>query len=511
MRKDAKPEEPKNPGKKLTPRKKRSTVRDLAVKQYQPTMHSYIVPNSDSMDNNETDDNPSNDNEASTTYKRAIDGLLNWLETDDNYHTVYSQAKTTVGTKTETAANAWIRAATFVTAHVNKTGSTTESQVKYSGPAMRERANRYKSKYFAIARAAMGTGAGVSEESGADNISQQQEQVFRHYSRMEKLFGNNPHLVPAYRVSTGRSKGQSIIKFSSRAKNVDVQQALDGASVDQGTTEGETDADSWTRRGTYDRHPEDEESEVDQDYFQEHQGVSEKYGDTFGQYRSNQGSTITSNSESKKRTHAIAKGSSETTSNSGTRRVGPLNLFSHQSPAGKNKSITNDKINELLDIKLRKSKDKEDNPNPKTTAQHQHEREMALIQQKHRLELELMQKAMEQNMIKLKGEAMLHGIVTGMSQEKLDEIEVRFNRMIGSTTSTASAVNADKSRNHSDQVAKDPILHTPENSILQPTENSVPRVVRDNSAPLADDLSPLTENSILRAAKDIGPQDVEDI
>ncbi|KAG0271241.1 hypothetical protein BGZ96_005922, partial [Linnemannia gamsii] len=76
-------------------------------------MLSYVLPNADSTDNNETDDNSKTDDETSPAYKRAIDGLLDWLETDNNYKIVFSQEKTSVGTKPEAMTSAWERAAVF--------------------------------------------------------------------------------------------------------------------------------------------------------------------------------------------------------------------------------------------------------------------------------------------------------------------------------------------------------------------------------------------------------------
>ncbi|KAG0048812.1 hypothetical protein BGZ90_007534, partial [Linnemannia elongata] len=351
---------PNNSGKKVNPRKKKSAVGELVMKQYQPTMLSYVLPNADSADNNEMDDNPKTDDETSPAYKRAIDGLLDWLETHNNYKIVFSQEKTSVGTKPEAMASAWERAAVFVTAYVNKTRGGRESEVKYSGPATRERAHRHKIKYFEVARAAMKTGAGVEERSGADSFEEQLELDCRHYKRMEKLFGKNPHLVPAFRVTTGLSKGQSIINLSGRTKNVEVQQAPVGECVDRGIPKGVIDVESWTRGENYNHLSDDEAFEADQDYSQGPQGVSKNYeGVAFSRCRSQRGSTITSNTntESKKRPHDAAKGESDTISNSNPRRAGPQNLYTYQ-PPGKNKSLTNDMLNELLFIKLHKSKAK---------------------------------------------------------------------------------------------------------------------------------------------------------
>lgn len=338
------------------PRKKKNAVGELVVKQYQPTMLSYVLPNVDPTDNNGMDDNPKSDDETSPAYKRAIDGLLDWLETDNNYKIVFSQEKISVGTKPEAMASAWERAAVFVTAYVNKTRGSRESEVKYSGLATRERAHRHKIKNFEVARAAKKTGAGVEERSGADSFDEQLELDCRHYKRMEKLFGKNPHLVPAFRVTTGLSKGQSIINLTGRTKNVDVQQAPVGECVDRGIPKGVIDVESWTRGENYNHLSDDEAFEADQDYSQDPQGVSKNYeGVAFSRYRSQRGSTITSNTESKKRPHDVAKGESDTISNSNPRRAGPQNLYTHQ-PPGKNKSLTNDMLNELLFIKLHKSK-----------------------------------------------------------------------------------------------------------------------------------------------------------
>jgi hypothetical protein len=202
----------------------------------------------------------------------------------------------------------------------------------------------------------MKTGAGVKEMSGADSFDEQLELDCRHYKRMEKLFGKNPHLVPAFRITTGLSKGQSIINLSSRTKNVEVQQAPVGESVDRGIPKGVVDVESWTCGENYNHLFDDEAFEADQDHIQDPQRVSKNYeGVAFSRYRSQRESTITSNTESKKRPHDVAKGESDTISNSNLRRAGPQNLYTHQ-PPGKNKSLTNDMLNKLLFIKLHKSK-----------------------------------------------------------------------------------------------------------------------------------------------------------
>ncbi|KAF9578064.1 hypothetical protein BGW38_006351, partial [Lunasporangiospora selenospora] len=475
--------EVKNPVKKIN-QKKKTTVEGLQVKHFQPTIHTYI-PSTDIREKGDSSPND-NENEASPAYKLAIDGLLDWLETGNNYSVVYSQAKTSVGLRTETTANAWERAARYVTAYVNKARGTTENQVRYSGPAIRERANRYKAKYFAVARAAMGTGVGVSEESGADNVSQQLDHDLRHYDRMEKLFGNNPHLIPAFCVSTGRNKDQNIIKFSSRTINVEVQNAFNGNRVDQGSPKEVLNVESWASGGTNGQLKEDVIIEADRSSDQEPREVSEGYeGEAYRRHRSQQGS-VTSIAESKKRAHENSKKDLETVSSSNSRRTKPLDLYSHQ-PVGKNdSSVSTDMINELLGIRLLKSKGKADNPDP-GKAHIQHEREMALNQQKHQQEIEVLQRKSELDLKRLKGEALLHGIVTNMSQKELDAIEARFNRMIGSASEAVTDVNADLAL-----IAKSSILCVPNNPAPHSGETSVSKAHGDNSTPLADDAESTT-------------------
>lgn len=133
--------------------------------------------------------------------------IIGWMEINRNRWSVYGYPdKTPVGLVISKE-QGWTNAAVYV---------NERTKLTLVGENVRKRMGRYKQLYFTTAAAAKKTGAGVSEDGGAENYDEEQAAKCPFFFRMDKLFGTSPHKEPHGEMSTGVGGG---VLFSSRKKN----------------------------------------------------------------------------------------------------------------------------------------------------------------------------------------------------------------------------------------------------------------------------------------------------
>ncbi|KAF8925525.1 hypothetical protein BGZ47_003205, partial [Haplosporangium gracile] len=222
--------------------------------------------------NNTDDDGDGVDDENTPKGKRALDKLIAWLEVECNFKVVFKQERPGVGPRPEMATKGWERAATEI---------NNEMGTDYTGRSMRERSLRHRRTYFQVARWSRMTGAAVLKKSGVDSFKNELEGRCFAFESMDVLSKNNPHLDPACEVSTGRG----VVRFSTKAKTVEVRSSTEDNS---GTSGKVNKMESWSGAGHDDnKYFEGRESDEDQeDDGQEHQETYLHYHEqAFTSYR----------------------------------------------------------------------------------------------------------------------------------------------------------------------------------------------------------------------------------